>query len=155
MGSRRRARQFALQALYQADLMERSGMASLNHLWDGLVDGAGMNDEPPPDSEEMEFAVLLVTGTLENQPSLDALIEQCSTNWRLARMPLVDRNVLRMAAFELSERKDVPASVAINEAIELAKRFGTADSGGFVNGIADRMARTLKRTKTSSRGKAR
>ncbi len=153
MGSRRRARQFALQALYQADLMGISAMASLNHLWSGHLDGEGLDDTTPPDSEEVEFAQRLVEGTISDQESLDGLIESASTNWRLARMPLVDRNILRMAAYELKHCTDIPANVSVNEAIELAKQFGTADSRAFVNGIVDRMGRQLGRLDKKRRRK--
>ena len=145
MASRRRAREFALQALYQADLTGVSGTAALDHLWSGLVDGEGLEGQRPAESEEVEFAQRLVLGVVEDGERIDAMIEEASTNWRLARMPLVDRNILRLAAFELMSCTDIPASVSINEAVELAKRFGTADSKAFVNGIVDRLGRTLGR----------
>lgn len=146
MGSRRRARRYAVQALFQADFHGRTAASSLEHLWSGLMDAAGFDeDEAAPDSSEIEFTTRLVDGTLENQTDIDALIEKCSTNWRLPRMPLVDRNILRLAAFELMHCQDIPPNVSINEAIELSKHFGTADSRAFVNGIVDRMARQLKR----------
>lgn len=145
MSSRRQARQFALQALYQADMRGITAMAALNDLWSGLMDGEGLDDERPPASDEVEFAQRLVDGTLAHQADLDALIEQCSTNWRLPRMPVVDRNILRLAAFELAHCPDIPATVSVNEAVELAKRYGTADSRAFVNGIVDRMGRQLER----------
>lgn len=146
MGSRRRARQFAVQAMFQADFHQLSSAASLEHLWSGLMDASGFDEgEAGPDSEEIEFTTRLVTGALENQSAIDALIETCSTNWRVSRMPLVDRNILRLAAFELQTCNDIPPNVSINEAIELSKRYGTADSRSFVNGIVDRLARQLKR----------
>jgi N utilization substance protein B len=145
MSSRRQARQFALQALYQADLREIPAMAALNHLWSGLMDGEGLEEARAPESDEVEFAQRLVEGALSNLAEIDALIEQCSTNWRIPRMPVVDRNILRIAAFELIHCRDIPASVSVNEAVELAKLYGTADSRAFVNGIVDRMGRQLKR----------
>lgn len=145
MASRRRARQFALQALFEADLRQVSAAMALNDLWSGLMDGEGIDSQRAPESEEVEFAQRLAHGVETGRDAIDALIEQSSNNWRLARMPLVDRNVLRIAAFELMEAPDIPVNVAINEAIELAKRFGTADSRAFVNGIVDRMARQLGR----------
>lgn len=148
MGSRRRARQFAVQALFQADFHGLGAGASLEHLWSGLMDAEGLDaEEAPPDSQEIEFATRLVQGALEKQSQIDTLIESCSTNWRLPRMPLVDRNILRLAAFELMACDDIPPHVSINEAIELSKHFGTADSRKFVNGIVDRMARQLDRIK--------
>lgn len=145
MASRRRARQFALQALFEADLRGVSAATSLNDLWSGLMDDEGIDGERLPESEEVEFAQRLAHGVEAHREKIDPLIEECSTNWRLVRMPVVDRNVLRMAAFELIECPDIPATVAINEAIELAKRYGTAESRAFVNGIVDRMARQLGR----------
>lgn len=155
MGSRRRARQFALQAMYQSDLMEISALASLNHLWSGHLDEEGLVDGSAPDSEEIEFAQRLVEGAIEHQEALDALIEEASTNWRLARMPLVDRNILRIAAYELKHCQDIPANVSVNEAVELAKQFGTADSRAFVNGIVDRMGRQLGRLDPSRRRRSK
>lgn len=145
MASRRRAREFALQALFQADLREVSVATALNDLWSGLMDGEGIDDTRPPESEEVEFAQRLARGVDDRRAEIDALIESSSTNWRLPRMPVVDRNVLRIAAFELLGCPDIPATVSINEAIELAKRFGGGDSRAFVNGIVDRIARHLGR----------
>lgn len=145
MASRRRAREFALQALYEADLGEVTVTAALNDLWSALMDGEGMEEGRPPESEEVEFAQRLAVGVDERRTEIDTLIEESSTNWRLARMPVVDRNVLRLATFELLSCPDIPATVSINEAIELAKRYGTADSRAFVNGIVDRLARQLGR----------
>lgn len=152
MASRRRARGFALQALYHADLTESSVQQALTDLWAGLLDGEGFDDERAHESEEVEFAQLIALGVESNKAELDGLIEQCSTNWRLVRMPVVDRNILRMAAYELAHQPDIPATVSINEAIELAKRFGTKDSRAFVNGIVDRMARLLGRIDKGTRG---
>jgi len=145
MASRRRARQFALQALFEADLRNVSAAMALNDLWSGLMDDEGMDGQRAPESEEVEFAQRIAHGVEARREAIDQLIEASSNNWRLPRMPLVDRNVLRMAAYELMEAPDIPVNVAINEAIELAKRFGTADSRAFVNGIVDRMARQLGR----------
>lgn len=145
MASRRRARHFALQALYQADLAGAPVQHSLTALWSGMLDGEGIEPGRPPESEEVEFAQRIALGVDQNRDRIDELIESCSTNWRLMRMPVVDRNILRMAAYELMDCRDIPATVSINEAVELAKRYGTGDSRAFVNGIVDRMARLLDR----------
>ncbi len=145
MASRRRAREYALQALFQADLREISVTAALNDLWSGLMEGEGIADLRAPESEEVEFAQRLCLGVDGHREQIDALIEECSTNWRLLRMPVVDRNVLRIAAFEVMSCHDIPATVSINEAVELAKKYGSADSRAFVNGIVDRMARQIGR----------
>ena len=143
--ARRRAREFALQALYHADLSDLGVREALNALWAGMLDAEGISDTRPPESDEVEFASDLASGTERNRERIDTLIEECSTNWRLTRMPVVDRNILRLAANELIEHPEIPATVTINEAVELAKTFGTKDSRAFVNGIVDRMARNLER----------
>ncbi len=145
MASRRRAREFALQALFEADLVGRPVSGALNDLWSGLMEADGIEDSRQPESEEMEFAQRLAYGVEENKEQLDALLEEASTNWRLSRMPVVDRNILRLAAFELSFCNDIPANVSVNEAVELAKRFGSQESRAFVNGIVDRVGRHLGR----------
>ena len=151
MASRRRAREFALQALCCSDLVEVSGQGALAGLWATLLEGEGVEGIRPAHSEEVEFAQHLVRGVGEHRDGVDTLVEQCSTNWRVERMPLVDRNILRMAGFELQECADVPATVCINEAIELAKRFGGAESRAFVNGLVDRMARQCGRLPADGR----
>jgi transcription antitermination protein NusB len=148
VASRRQAREYALQAMFQADVREVGVQQALSDLWSGLMDGEGIDHTRPPESEEVEFAQRLCLGVDQNHTRIDTLIEECSTNWRLPRMPVVDRNVLRLAAFELMCCPDIPANVSINEAIELAKKFGSQDSRAFVNGIVDRMARQLGRIET-------
>ena len=145
MGSRRRAREFALQALYNADVSGVTVVEALTGLWAGLLEGEGVDDQRPAETEEVEFAKRMALGVVSRKEEIDGLIEQCSTNWRLARMPVVDRNVLRIASYELLACDDIPPTVSINEAVELAKRFGTAESRAFVNGIVDRLARNAGR----------
>ncbi len=138
MASRRRAREIALQALYAVDVggedAPGEALAGLVALLSGDPDGRA------PEAGEVAFARRLVEGATERREEIDALIEAASLHWRLRRMPTVDRNILRMATFELIGCPDVPASVAINEAVELAKRYGDRDSRAFVNGILDRIA---------------
>jgi N utilization substance protein B len=140
--ARRRAREFALQALYLADMDSLDAAQVLVRLWRGQLDAEGFETKPA-DAEEVAFAEILVKGALANQGEIDGLIETASTNWRLVRMPVVDRNILRLASFEMIGCEDVPATVSINEAVELAKRFGDKDSRAFVNGILDRIAADL------------
>lgn len=142
-GSRRRAREFSLLALYKTDLASESTDAGLPALWEALMDGDGLPDMGPPESDEVSFAQRLVEGVSQHADDIDALIESCSTNWRLRRMPLVDRNILRIAAYELKFCDDIPGTVSCNEAVELAKKFGTAESRAFVNGIVDRIGRQV------------
>ncbi|MES2638258.1 MAG: transcription antitermination factor NusB [Myxococcota bacterium] len=139
MPGRRRAREFAVQALYAVDIGGVTGANALSGLWAGRLDDTDQVEEPIG-HEEMEFAQELVRGVTENREALDQRIEAASLNWRLPRMPAVDRNILRLGAHEIIARADIPASVSINEAIEVAKRFGGAESRAFVNGILDRIA---------------
>ena len=141
--ARRRAREFALQALYQCDISEASAQEALENVWSEQLEGG--IDARPADAEEIEFAQRVAGGVEARRDEIDALIEQASLNWRLARMPVVDRNILRLATYELVACEDVPVSVSINEAVELAKRFGDKDSRAFVNGILDRIAGDLGR----------
>ena len=144
MASRRRAREFALQALYLSDLAGGAASTALRSLWAGQLETPELGSRPAED-EEIAFAERIVRGVDRRREEIDKLIEGASVNWRLARMPVVDRNILRLASFELVGCPDVPASVSINEAVELAKRFGDKDSRAFVNGILDRIAGELGR----------
>lgn len=92
------------------------------------------------DVEAQDFAEALINGVLEHQDVIDELVSKCSTNWKISRMAIVDRNILRMATFELQHLPDIPPRVSLNEAVELAKKYGTKDSSAFVNGILDRIA---------------
>jgi len=146
MASRRRAREYAMQVLFQADMSSMEIDEALNALWAGLLeDEDGSLGGRQAEDEEIRFASMLAQGVEREQESLDKRIESCSTNWRMTRMPHVDRNILRMGAFEILFLDEVPAHVTINEAIELAKKFGTAESKGFINGILDRLAREAGR----------
>lgn len=124
-GSRHAARKRALDVLYEADLKERPVAEVLaKHIADA---------DPLP-----EFAVGLVRGVYRHREEIDTLIEQHSREWKLSRMPIVDRNILRLALFELLHDPEIPRAVAIDEAVELAKELSTADSGRFVNGLLSR-----------------
>jgi transcription antitermination protein NusB len=136
--ARRRAREFALQALYRADIAGSTSGEALRGLWQGQLDGS--LEGRPAEADEVDFARHLVDGVDARKDEIDPMIDAASLNWRISRMPVVDRNILRLAAFELLSMPEVPASVSINEAVELAKRFGDKDSRAFVNGILDRIA---------------
>lgn len=138
--SRRKSRELALQALYDADQAAgQSAEQLLSDLLAARVDGEDM-DSSGLEQADVDYARQLIQGVLSRGEELDKLIDEASTNWRVKRMPLVDRNILRLTTFELLACLDVPHSVAINEAVELAKRFGDVDSKAFVNGILDRIA---------------
>ena len=128
MGSRHRARERALQLLFQYDIHGKPG------LW---LDMFWKENEATDDVKA--FAERLVTGVLEKKKELDALIGKYATNWKISRMPIVDRNILRAGVYELLWMDDVPAKVTVNEAIELAKSFGDDDASKFVNGVLDQV----------------
>jgi transcription antitermination protein NusB len=145
MGTRRRAREFALQILYQLDVQEQLGDAqAIGMFWRNFASAAEGEGATLDDLGEIQpFAEKLVHGVRDHLAELDAQIQSASRNWRLERMARVDRNLLRLALYELKFGSDVPAKVAINEAIEIAKRFGTNESSAFVNGILDRCREEL------------
>jgi len=129
MRKRTRAREAALQALYQWEVRGEAFEAELEAF---LAEWA-------PDREAADFARELVLGCRMWREELDRVISAAARHWSLDRMARVDRNILRLAAYELLYREDIPPKVAINEAVDLAKKFSTADSGAFVNGILDRI----------------
>lgn len=126
---RKKTREFALQVLYQLNIAKQDVLTALTQFEEHFI-SHGEGDE---------FLKRLVQGVLEHCPELDRLIEQYSENWRLDRINLVDRNILRMALFELLYCEDIPPKVTINEAIDLGKRYGSEDTGSFINGILDRI----------------
>jgi N utilization substance protein B len=129
---RRKAREFALQILFQLDIRkEKPTLTLFKRFW----------TEFEPDDEVRAFTEEIVKGTFKHMKVINTKILASAKNWSLDRMATVDRNVLRMAAYEILFRMDIPPSVTINEAIELAKKFGTDESGAFVNGILDNVAR--------------
>lgn len=127
MGSRRQAREHALQILFQIDMTGDPPEDLFDHHW----------RESDAATETREFAERLVRGASADAMQIDSLIRASSENWRLERMAVVDRNVLRLAIYEILHEKDTPAVVVINEAIEIAKRFGGEESAQFVNGVLD------------------
>ena len=137
IGRRTRARERALQALYQIDVAAAGIDDALQSFWKSFE---------PTEREVQELAEQLVRGVARDRRRVDELIEGVSTNWRLDRMAKVDRNVLRMATWELVEG-DAPIKVVINEAIELGKKYGSESTGAFVNGVLDKIAQGLPATR--------
>ena len=127
MGTRRRARELALQLLYQFELTDASPeeMQAGFEEWRNASDGV------------REFADMLLRGTLARLGEIDEELVRQTTHWRLERLAAVDRNILRLAMYELIYDIETPHAVVIDEAIEIAKKFGTKDSGRFVNGVLD------------------
>lgn len=141
MSSRRRAREAAVQVLYQQEVADQDAEAALALYWEHLGTIS---------REDRDFAQRLVRGVSGCRDELDALIRRISRHWRLERMARVDRNVIRLATYELMKLPEVPARVTLNEAVELAKRFGNEDSPAFVNGVLDRVASELGRTQRNT-----
>ena len=131
---RRRSREYALQVLFQLELTgSELNDEMLNDFWEG-------NDE---DDEVKEFTYKIVRTALKNREKIDETIQRAAEHWSLERMASIDRNILRAATCELLYRTDIPPSVVINEAIEVAKKYSTEDSGPFINGILDKIAHGL------------
>jgi N utilization substance protein B len=137
-GTRRTGRAYALQLLYARDGDPATDVTGAAAAWAEAFD---LEIDPTAQA----FARDLVAAAAEHGPQLDALIGASSKNWRIDRMSRVDRNILRLGACELVAFRDVPVKVVINEAVELAKRFGTAESSAFVNGVLDRIATAVGR----------
>ncbi len=134
MGKRHKARELALMILYELDFRPTQAAQVLAEFW---------RDRVAP-GEVRSCAEELGKGTREHTAELDAVIQGNATHWSLARIAPVERNILRLAAFELLYRHDIPERVAINEAIELAKTYGSEESGAFVNGIVDQIRSHLR-----------
>ncbi|HET6421897.1 MAG TPA: transcription antitermination factor NusB [Geobacteraceae bacterium] len=130
MGSRRRGRELALQILYAMEMNPSDPRPSASQLM----------EETKIDFDAADFAEDIVRGVAENRDLIDRKIGEKSKNWALSRMARVDLNILRIATYELLIREDIPKNVTINEAIEVAKKFGTEDSPAFINGILDEIA---------------
>jgi N utilization substance protein B len=146
-GSRRKARAYALQVLYAVDNgLSVSLEEALKTYW--------LDFQVDVDAEGRRFAEGLVQGTRDRVTELDDTIQGVSKNWRVERMSRVDRNILRLGTYELRYEGAVPARVILNEAIELAKRFGTEDSPAFVNGVLDRIAEKLRPGEADIRAKS-
>jgi len=127
-GSRHLSRERALQILFQYDIHGKPGVW-LDEFWKPLEDS----------DETRAFAERLVKGVLDHKQDLDGVIGKYSTNWKVSRMQIVDRNILRLGAYELLWLDEVPAKVTVNEAIELAKDFGDEEAAKFVNGVLDKV----------------
>jgi N utilization substance protein B len=124
---RRKAREYAVQALYALDLNPQPVNEFLQLFWE-------LN---PCKQNIQDYATSLISGTHASLEQIDALISGHSSNWKIDRMAVTDRNILRLGVYELLEEQSVPSSVVINEAIEIAKKYGTTDSATFINGVLD------------------
>ena len=131
MTRRSRGREVALQLLFQRDHNSKPDRARIEQFVRDRL-----NDE-----SIRKFCLYLYDGVVAQMPDIDAKISAAAENWRITRMPTVDRNILRLGAYELLFMQDTPAAVAFDEAIELARRYGTSDSSAFINGVLDRLRR--------------
>lgn len=160
MGKRREARERAVQFLFQQEANPAEDLgAALDQFWNSQREAAlaeesgpstwGERKElPPPTAEEAAerlFADPLIRGTLEHREAIDVILQKYLKNWDLHRVAAVDRNVMRLAIFEMLHRDDIPPVVSINEAVDIAKKFSTQDSGKFVNGVLDKIKADLLR----------
>ena len=132
MRKRTRGREFALQILYQIDITHDDCEDSLSNFWQ-------TQEAEPADQELKDFTTAIVKGVAENLKLIDTKISLYAANWKLERMAVVDRNIMRLGCFELLFRDDIPPKVSINEAVELAKKYSGAEAGKFVNAILDKI----------------
>ena len=137
---RRKAREYALQILYALDLNPVKTRDFLEIFW----------EMHPARPDATEYAEFLVNGTLGKKEEIDGRISRHSSHWKIERMAVTDRNILRLATFELMSEDWVPAKVVMNEAIEIAKKFGTTDSANFINGVLDSIHQEIEESQKSS-----
>lgn len=169
MGKRREARERAVQFLFQNDLNPPDNItAALDQFWEsqraaviaedkGAATWGQRADLPPPSADEAAvrlFADPLIKGTIENRNQVDEIIKRHTKNWEIHRIAAVDRNILRLAIYEMLHRDDIPPVVSINEAVDIAKKFSTQESGKFVNGVLDKVRSELMRPAREPAGQA-
>jgi N utilization substance protein B len=139
MGRRRKAREETLRILFRLEFENKQIKKTLNQYW-----------KNKKASEEIkEYSTWLVNGVISDQAKIDNIIQQISEHWRISRMALVDRNILRMAVFELLYEENIAPAIVINEAIEIAKKYSGDEAATFVNGILDAIRKDLKDIKKS------
>ncbi|MUG44780.1 transcription antitermination factor NusB [Paenibacillus woosongensis] len=144
---RRLAREIAIQSMYQMEMNEVGAEEAVSML---IAEAAGENEsmvELSDVDQTKAFVLELVTGTWERKSAIDEMLADYLKNWQVSRLSKVDRQVLRLAVYEMVFRDDVPGKVAVNEAIELAKHFGVEESGKFVNGVLGKMIHDLEKLK--------
>ncbi|ALS28400.1 transcription antitermination factor NusB [Paenibacillus cisolokensis] len=142
---RRLAREIAVQSLYQMEMNEVSGAEAVDMLMEEMREENEIGADPAEADKTEAFARELVAGVFERKAAIDRLLQEALTGWQVDRLSRVDRQILRLACYEMVFRDDVPPKAAINEAIELAKHFGTDESGKFVNGVLGRLIQSLDR----------
>jgi transcription antitermination protein NusB len=141
MGNRRKSRELAMQALFYMDMNPNgSKETALERFCTNFT----------PSKKARPFFLKLVNGVLQTKSELDSIIENFSDHWKIGRMACVDRNILRIAVYELLYCGDIPFKVSINEAVDIGKRFGTEESGAFINGILDSIRMALEENKINT-----
>ncbi|MBF0506975.1 MAG: transcription antitermination factor NusB [Nitrospirae bacterium] len=141
---RRKAREHALQFLYRIDFSDGTGGKTRSYAKPGELKSeldSFWNEAGDVEPEVKSFAEDIITGTIKNLETIDSVIQRIAEKWTLSRIASIDRNILRLAAYELLFRKDIPGAVTINEALEIAKKYSTAESASFINGLLDRIVR--------------
>ncbi len=145
MGKRRLSREFALQYLYACDIKDEYDLRDLHKTWEIVCEQNRIDIESP----QFDFSEKLIHGYVDHKETIDDTIQRHSTNWSFSRIALIDRNLLRIAVFEIMFLDDVPAVVSIDEAVDIAKKFSTPDSGKFINGVLDKIKEELAEKKKS------
>lgn len=138
MRNRTKSRECALKILYAFDIRKDSLNECAEAFW---------KDHNETNKEIVDFSLILAKGVYKNKDAIDVIISKYAKNWQIDRMPTIDRNILRLATFELIFAGDIPPKVSINEAIEMAKRYGDKDSGKFVNGVLDKINKSERNEK--------
>jgi len=141
MGNRRKSRELAMQALFYMDMNRNDSNESLERF---CVHFSASKKARP-------FFLRLVKGVIQAKAEIDSIIENFSDNWKISRMSCVDRNIMRIAVYELLYCQDIPPKVSINEAIDIGKKFGTEESGAFINGILDSVRMALEKNKITEK----
>jgi N utilization substance protein B len=134
MGNRRQSREFAMQALFDMDMSHDSSKERFTLFCE--------NFDPPENTKP--FFIKLFKGVVAHKSDIDSMIDRFSSNWKIERISCVDRNVMRIAIYEMFHCDDIPAKVSINEAIDIGKRYGSDESGAFINGILDSIRKIIK-----------
>jgi N utilization substance protein B len=140
MGTRRYARELAMQALFSMDMSCAFSSKGLDEYRRSF----------PPQKKVMPFFIRLTDGVLKYRADIDKVVERYSSHWKVRRMACVDRNILRLAVFELLYCEDIPTKVSINEAVDIAKKFGASESGSFINGILDSIRTALEKNELTT-----
>ncbi|RLC26566.1 MAG: transcription antitermination factor NusB [Deltaproteobacteria bacterium] len=140
MRNRRKARELAMQALFYIDMSQNDSKEAIKLFYENFVTS----------KRNLSFFFELINGVIKALPEIDSVIERFSSNWKISRMSIVDRNIMRLAVYEMLFCDDIPSKVSINEAIDIGKKFSAEESGAFINGILDSIRIALEEGKISA-----